>query len=196
MKIIANFFKRLVGASFLFPASLIVLLVPGRACAQDARLRIDHLEKLADKAVEVVDVTLDGSLLQLASKFLSEKRSPDEAKAKELVKQLKGIYVKSFEFDHEGAYTEADLESIRAQLRAPAWSRIVGVRSKRHGDNAEVYLRTEGENNVLGLVILSAEPKELTVVNIVGPISLDKLSDLGGHLGIPPVQVERSAKPQ
>jgi len=48
----------------------------------------------------------------------------------------------------------------------------------------------------VGLVILSAEPKELTVVNIVGPINLDQLSDLGGHLGIPPVQMEKPAKPQ
>jgi len=34
--------------------------------------------------------------------------------------------------------------------------------------------------------VLSAEPKELTIVNIDGPIDPEQLSELGGHLGIPP----------
>ena len=45
-----------------------------------------------------------------------------------------------------------------------------------------------------GLVILAAEPKELTVVDIVGPIDLDMLSELGGHMGIPPVEVKKGGK--
>jgi len=35
------------------------------------------------------------------------------------------------------------------------------------------------------LVVLSAEPKELTVVNIDGPIDPEQLSELSGHMGIP-----------
>ncbi len=194
MKILAPAFRKLTGVSVGL-GFLCGLLAPRLAYAQDAKLRIDHLEKLADKAAEVVDVTLDGQLLRLASRFLSdEKWSSEEAKAKQLVKQLKGIYVKSFHFDHSGEYSEADVELIRSQLRPPAWVRIVGVRSRRHGDNAEVYIRTQGENNVAGLAIISAEPKELTVVNIVGPIDLDKLSELGGHLGIPPLETDRARK--
>jgi len=53
---------------------------------------------------------------------------------KELLSTLKGVYVKGVEFDKEGEYTEADLESIRAQLRAPGWDRIVGVRSRSLSD--------------------------------------------------------------
>jgi hypothetical protein len=33
--------------------------------------------------------------------------------------------------------------------------------------------------------VLSAEPKELTVVNIDGPIDPEQLSELSGHMGIP-----------
>jgi hypothetical protein len=89
----------------------------------EARLRIDNLEKLASKAAEVVDVTLDQSMLQLAARFMSDRRSQDEAEARELIKQLKGVYVKSFEFDKEGEYSLSDVEAIRTQLHAP-WSRI------------------------------------------------------------------------
>ncbi len=184
-------------AGRLLPAILVFVLGAGSRAAfgQDTRLKIDNLEKLADKAAETVDVTLDGPMLALASKFLSKERSPDEAKVKDLIKNLKGIYVKSFEFDKEGEYSEADVDAIRAQLRAPAWSRIVGVRSKRDGETAEVYLRTEGDSKILGMAVIAAEPKELTVVNIVGPIDLDKLSELEGHLGVPDLELERSGKP-
>ena len=187
---------RVTAPQRLVYASLLVLMfTPLRTHGQDAKLQINHLEKLADRATEVVDVTLDGQMLQLASRFMSGKRSPDEAKAKDLISNLKGIYVKSFEFDKKGEYAEADIDSIRSQLRAPLWSRIVGVRSKRQGENAEVYLMGD-DDNIQGLAIISAEPKELTVVNIVGPIDVDKLSELGGHFGVPRLELERTGKPR
>src|SRR5260370_17690565 len=40
-------------------------------------------------------------------------------------------------------------------------------------------------DNIAGLAILVAEARELTVVNIVGNIDVNKLSLLGGHFGIP-----------
>jgi hypothetical protein len=43
-----------------------------------------------------------------------------------------------------------------------------------------------------GIVIISAEPKELTFVNIVGPLEVDQLADLGGEFGIPKVKTKGS----
>ena len=139
-------------------------------------------DRLAEKASDVVDVTMDASLLQLASKFLSDKG--DDAQVKKLVAGLKGIYVKSFEFDKPGMYDAADVESVRVQLRAPGWSRIVGVTSKKKGENSEVYIKTEG-GKIAGLAIISAEPKELVIVSIVGTIDPEQLQELGGHFGVP-----------
>lgn len=153
-----------------------------------------NLDKLAPKAAEVVDVTLDGALLQLAGKFLSSQK-PDEARAKKLVAGLKGIYVKSFEFSKEGEYGEADLEAIRAQLRGPGWSRVVGVHSQHKGENTEVYIRSQGDQ-VAGFALITAEPKELTVVSIVGSIDLEQLSELGGHFGVPRLEIKRSKQPK
>ena len=167
------------------------------AYAQRARLEISHLEKLADKAEEVVDVNIDGALLQLAAKFMSNKRDPEEAAAKDFIQHLKGIYVKVFEFDKDGEYSLADVEEIRKQLHSPEWQRTVEVRSKRGGDNAEVYLMTgtgNGLDAIQGLAIICAEPKELTVVNIVGPIDLDKLAALDGEMGMPRLGLEHTGK--
>jgi hypothetical protein len=55
------------------------------------------LEKLAAKADETVDVTLDGSLLKLAARFLSGK-SEDEAGAKKILSGIERITVRSYEF--------------------------------------------------------------------------------------------------
>lgn len=156
------------------------------ASAQDARLKLDHLEKLGAKAVEVNSVTLDGSMLQLAAKFVDmDKDDPESGQVRDLIKNLKGIYVKSFEFEKPNQYSAADVEDIRTQLAAPGWSKIVESRDKRANENDEIYVMKDTHNNIAGIAILVAEPKELTVVNIVGPVDLDKLSALEGKFGIP-----------
>ena len=163
---------------------VLVALLP--VAAQEFKIPA-NLDRLADKATEVVDVTLDSSMLQLASRFLSDK-NPDEARVKRLVVGLKGVYVKSFEFEKTGEYDEADVAALRAQLKGPAWSRIVGVRSKKSGDNADVFIGSDG-GQVTGLVVIAAEPKELTVVSIVGSIKPEDLRDLGGNFGIPKIEM-------
>jgi hypothetical protein len=168
------------------------------AYGQNPRLEISQLDKLASKAAEVVDVTLDDSMLKLASKFVAADGDSESTEFQGLVKNLKGVYVKSFEFDKEGEYSDADVEAIRSQLKSSAWSRMVGVRSKHDNELSEVYVMTEGATQkILGLAIIAAEPKELTVVNIVGPIDIDKLSALEGKMGIPRMELEKGkpAKP-
>jgi hypothetical protein len=171
---------------FLKLAIIAISLSPVWA-ADDLKLPI-NLDKLAERATESVDVTLDQSTLQLASGFLS-KDDPDEVQVKKMIGKLKGIYVRSFEFDKEGQYSMSDVQALRAQLKAPNWSRIVGVKSIK-GENTEVYVLKNGDQ-IGGLVVLDAEPKELTIVHIDGSISPDELSRLGGHMGIPEFSREK-----
>jgi ribosomal protein L17 len=170
-------------------ACLALLVAASTVAAHAQRLQIDNLSKLEAKAAEVVDVTIDEKMLRLASKFLSAK-DPEQAKVREIIAGLKGVYVKVFEFDKDGEYSKEDVESVRSQLRAPGWTRIVNVVSRRGGDNVEVAVMTEGEK-ITGLAIIAAEPNELAVVNIVGPIDLEKLSELEGNFGIPKLGIRR-----
>jgi len=165
------------------------LLFAGAAPAQQVKWNFD---KLAARASDTVDVSLSGTLLRFATKFMSDD-DKDEAKVKKLVGGLQGIYVKSFEFKKPGEYSAADVESFRAPLRPPEWERIVGVHSGEDGENVEVYLKNESKG-IGGLAIIATEPKQLTLVNIVGNIDLDSLSELGGHFGIPEVGVEKDKK--
>jgi uncharacterized protein DUF4252 len=155
--------------------------------AQDSRIQLSSLDHLAAKASQTIDVTLDERLMRITMKFLSND-DDDEKRVKELVQGIKGIYVKSFEFENDGQFSAADVETIRTQLRGPGWTRLVGVTSKKDG-NLEVYLLLDGEK-VGGLAVLHMGDRELTVVNIVGPVSLDKLAALDGKLGIPDLGIE------
>jgi len=171
----------------------LALSAPAPALAQGARLQLDQLSRLADQAAEVVDVTIDPSMLQLTSGFLSGQKA-DEAAVKALIGGLKGVYVKSFEFEREGAYTDADLETVLKQLKAPGWSRIVDVKSKRDRETVAIYMWREGDQSG-GLAIVAAEPKELTIVNIVGPVDLAKLGALQGRFGIPQLPLGQPGTP-
>ena len=177
---------------------LMVLGAFGRpAFGQNPRIDIQSLEPMAKKASEVVDVNVDGALLKLAARFMTDE---DDREGLEIVKNLKGIYVKNFEFDKPGEYSPADVEAIRSQLQKPYWSRIVTAQSKREGETTEVYMMTAGDGGaVLGMAIIDAEPRELTVVNIVGPVDIHKLSQLEGKMGIPRLgeaTKESSPKPE
>jgi hypothetical protein len=169
---------------------LFAILAVAPIGAQELRLPA-NLDRLGAKANQVVDVTMDSNLLQLASRFLSDKDA-DEAKVKKLITGLKGIYVKSFEFEKAGEYDEADVEPLRTQLHTPAWARIVGVKNKMPADNAEVFIKTEG-GKIGGLAILVTGPKKLTIVSIEGTIDPDQLNELGGHFGIPKVETRKDA---
>lgn len=148
-----------------------------------------ELADLAAKASDTIDVSLSGSLLKLGARFL-DNNDPDQAKVKQMIAGIDGIYVRHFEFKTDGTWTQADLESVRSQLIAPEWSRLVGWKSAEEGETAEVYLRLEG-SKMTGLAILATEPRQFTVVNIVGPIDLEALAQLGGHFNVPKLKSDK-----
>ena len=169
-----------------------VMLVPVISAAQSPRLVMPNLDHLSKKATESVDLALDTSLLSLAARFLNGS-DPDEQSVKEFIGGLKGIYVRSFEFDSDQAYAAADLEPVRKQLAGPGWSRLMGVRSRKDTEDVDVYLALDG-SQVQGLVLVAAGARELTIVNIVGAIDLDRLRKLEGTLGIPRLGLEKKKK--
>jgi hypothetical protein len=154
-----------------------------RGYGQDAKLQLGNLDKLSDKAARVTDVTLDGSLLQFAVNLIQKVDAEDKdvEQLQSIIKNLKGIYVKSFEFDEASQYSKGDVDAIRSQLTSPRWSKIVQSMEKRLNEYDEIYVLKNGDK-VGGVVILVAEARELTVVNLVGDVPMDKVASLGRHL--------------
>ena len=191
--------RAIIRRFILFNAAFVVALAgAATAPAQDAqtsagRLRLESLERLGTKAAEAVNIDIDGFLIRFAGSVLSEKDA-DERAVKEFVTGLKGVYVRSYEFKADGQFTEADVSAVREQLRAPAWSRVMDVKTRGldFGD-AEVYLATAG-GRVQGLTLLVVEPKEVTVINIVGDVDLDKIKKIDSDLRLPRIHINRKKK--
>ena len=154
-------------------SALLSLLLFGAARAQDARLQINHLDKLAARASESVEITMNDVQAQFLGKLVSLSRS-DQSKIKGLLSKLKGIYVRGFEFAQDGEYSDADIEAIRAQLRSPGWERIVETRNRDRGAD-EVYFMPRNDEFV-GFAAISTEPRKVCVINIVGQMDLEELS--------------------
>lgn len=188
MKMMKKFTKILKSHSKLLSAAMFACLVASvnpSAYAQSAKLDLSRLDKLASKASKVTDVSLGGPLLKLAAENIAAKKKGEKgAPIEGVVQQLKGVYVKSFEFSKPGEYSRSDVESILKQIESGGWKAIVRVEEKKSGETTGVYVMEEGGQTV-GMAIVAAEPKELTVVNLVGPIDFSQLGGLGslGALG-------------
>jgi hypothetical protein len=139
------------------------------------------LDRLGANAKAKREITLNGDILKFAAGFLGD--SKEESSLKPLVENLTGVYVRSFEFDREGQYKEADLEPLRAYLKQGQWNRI--LESREEGDLSEIYFQPLPNNRLGGLAIIAAEPKEVTVVYISGNLLSKDIAKLSGNLGIP-----------
>jgi hypothetical protein len=163
----------------IIPLLALLLVAPAAASAQ--RLQLDSLDRLASRAAEVVDITIDPDMLRVAGAFLRNGREQEQVK--QLLSELRGVYVRVYEFDQDESYG-ADLEAVRKQLAGTRWSRLVNVDSRRERELVEIYSWRDGDATG-GWAIIAASPRELAVVNIVGPIDLAKLGALQGVMGIP-----------
>jgi len=142
-----------------------------------------QLDKLGANATESTNITLEGDTLKLATSFLG-----DDAGS---LKNLTGVYVRSFEFAKPGQYKEADLAPLRAYLKTLQWTKIVDV--KETDESSEIYLQPLPNNKLGGLAILAVEPKEVTVVFIAGAVNLSDIGKLNG-LGIPAMRLDHGGK--
>jgi hypothetical protein len=148
--------------------------------AASPELSIPDFSQLRGKAVDSVDVTLDGFLMRLVAKFA---RDSDDENAK-FLSDIKSVRVRTFEFAEDGVYSLADVDSVRHQLRAPGWTQIVSAQKRSEKEKVDVYLCAENEK-ILGIAVVASEPRSFTIVNVIGNIDIDKLAKLEGQFGIP-----------
>jgi hypothetical protein len=138
------------------------------------------LDKLGANAKGSANITLDANMLKLAASFIGD--GGDSIKS--LIRGLTGVYVRSYEFDKPGQYAEADLEPLRAYLRAGQWSKIVDVKEATK-EASEIYVQALPNDRLGGLVVISAESKEVSVIFISGVMNASDVAKLSGNLGIP-----------
>ena len=133
--------------------------------------------------------------LAFASKFMNGK-DDDEAATRKLIDGLEGIYVRDYEFDKEGQYSMEDIDKLRKYFETSEWTPIVRERERKTGETTDVMVKlVNGESH--GMFILTAEPKELSIVLILGPVRMEdlgKLKHIGGLGGLGDIAKDATVK--
>ena len=169
---------------------LLLLLAAATAHAQDAHLRFERLNGLENKAQDVVEVNIDGKLLDLAKRVMVKTNDADAKKVAQAISGLKGIYVRVYNFEKENEYNVADIEEIRSQLNAPGWEKLANVRSKKNNQKVDVYTMFTGDQ-MSGVAVVVSDSKSIALINVIGPIDIDLLAELSGKLNIPKIEIEK-----
>lgn len=165
-------------------ASALAGLGSGMAFAQTSQLPAPSpIEKeLAARASDVTEVTLGKNMLDFAAKILNGKND-DDAETRKLIEGLEGIYVREYDFDKEGQFSADEVEQLRKYFETSDWTPVVKERERKTGESADIMMKlVNGESH--GLFILDVEPKELTIVLILGPIHPEDLGKLKGMAGL------------
>lgn len=162
--------------------------------AQNARLQFDNLKYLEGKANEIVEVSIDGKLLDLAKRVMVKVNDQDAKKVGEAIKGLEGIYVRVYKFENANEYNSSDVDQIRSQLQTPGWSKLANVRSKKNNQKIDVFTMFTGDM-MSGLAVVISEDKQIALVNVIGPIDIDLFAEMSGKLNIPKIDIEKEEKP-
>lgn len=164
-------------------AFLVGLLAPLFASAQPPQLTLPDFEHLQARAVESVDIHLGAFPLWLAALFMDED-DPAQADTREVIRDLRGVNVRSYQFASDDAYSREDVEKVRRQLTAPGWQQVVRVRDRDERSDVDVFIATDGRK-INGIAVVASEPREFTIVHVIGDIDVDKLARLQGSVGVP-----------
>jgi hypothetical protein len=105
-------------------------------------------------------------------------KGTDDA-TRQLIENLDGVYVRSYEFDKEGQFSAEQIEQLRKYFETGEWSPLVRDRDRKNGESSDVMVKlVNGESR--GLFILDVEPKEVSIVLILGPIHMQDLHKVLG----------------
>ena len=185
-----EFYMKTIAKQFGVLGSILLFVVVAAVHAQEpARLNLDRLAGLEAKARDVVEVNIDGKLIELGKRVMAKVDDEDSAKIAQAISGLKAIYVRVYNFDHENEYNPADIDEIRAQLNAPGWERLANVRSKRNNQKVDVFTMFTG-NVMSGVAVVVSDTKSVAIVNVIGPVDIETIVEMGGKMNIPKIDVD------
>lgn len=131
-------------------------------------------EKFATGASDVTEVNLDPKMMGM----VGGSKGDDAA----LAKKMQYMVIHTYKYDKEGMYRMEDVDAYRKKLTDGTWNCSIHVRDK-HG-STDICSRTGADHEATEMVILTAEPKELTFIHMSGHMSLDELGKMNGGGGL------------
>jgi hypothetical protein len=158
------------------------------ACASAQQITMPSFDHLRGKATESVDLTIGPIPIAIGRWAMKGSNDPDAEAVQGLLKGVKKVYVKHYEFAEDNAYSKADLDKVREQLNTKGWSSLAQVRDNRKGEDVDVFIATENDE-IRGIAVIASEAREFTIVNVVGTLDMNTVwafrdqMERGGHFG-------------
>jgi len=162
---------------------MLAVLMMAATTVMAQQLDLKSLDKFADRAKGKTQIDLDEATLKSTGGLLKDKKA-DEGLAKKSTENLKGLFLRVFEFDKKGAYKLDELKPILDQLKAPNWTPF--LRNKEEDEQTEIWMHRTN-NEIDGMLLIAAESNELTVINVLGLTRPEDFSNLK-NFGIPNIK--------
>ena len=128
-------------------------------------------EKFAQGAKEVTEVNMDKNMLGMVPKGDSGVAS-----------KMDFIVVHSYTYDKPGMYRMEDVDVFRKRLADGSWNCFVHTRDK--DGSTDICTRSGDRGDSNEMVIMTAEPLELTFVHLRGRVSMSDLGKMGSSMGV------------
>jgi Domain of unknown function (DUF4252) len=156
--------------------ALPLLMLPLLAAAQGPELNLPSFDDLQQKAVCSVNVTIGSFMLGLAGNLV-DGHDKESAELKKTLLGLKSVQVRSYRFNSDFVYSKSDVDAVRSQLSGPGWNRLVQTRDRNKNEAVDVYLALD-DHTIKGVAIIVSDPREFTIVNVVGSVAVDQINKL------------------
>jgi hypothetical protein len=125
-------------------------------------------EKFAAGATDVTEINLGPKTMGIVGKT--------DGKDGDLAKKMRTMVIRTYKYDKPGMYKMEDVDVYRKKLEDGSWSCSVHVRNKT--GSTEICSRTSPDQGTSEMVILTAEPQELTFIHMSGNMSLNDLQKM------------------
>jgi hypothetical protein len=123
-------------------------------------------EKFAQGASEVTEINLDPSTMGM----IGHHYGPDGG----LASKMNFMVIHSYKYDKPGMYSMDDFQAYSKKLTDGTWNCSIHVREKN--GSTDICSRTAPDHETNEMVILTAEPKEITFIHMSGKMSLGDLN--------------------
>lgn len=133
-----------------------------------------NLDQLVDRAEAASVLKLSGTEIQAFTRTLAAGTNTDTKQVAQVLENVRVLEIYNLDFS-TGPFHLDELDPLRQQATSAGWDRVFASRERETTN--EIYLfKREGE--IDGMLILAAEPLDLTVVYVEGSFDLTHLEEV------------------
>ena len=148
--------------------------VPGLNLQVGATVKDDLLagtEKFAQGASKVTEINLNPSTMGMVGRTYGQDG--------DMTKKMKLMVVHTYAYDKPGMFRMEDVETYAKKLQDGSWTCPIVSREKEKDQEKLSYICTKTDSDQTNeMVVLTAEPQQLTFIHMAGTISLNNLTHM------------------